>query len=173
VDESLFVVEESMEFTIRPGVEEDTPKMLRLWREMMDVHAHLEPRFRPLPAPEGEQAWAQHLREHVWSSQDWCVFVAEADGRLVGQIIGMTRNSLPVFEPERYGYVTDIVVAPAARRAGVGQALFEALKGWFSQRDIPYLQLSVTCSNPASQAFWRTMGCTDYMDTMWYDLEGS
>jgi ribosomal protein S18 acetylase RimI-like enzyme len=162
-----------MEFAIRPGTEEDTPEMLRLWREMMDVHAHLEPRFRPLPAPEGERAWAQHLREHVLGSQDSCVFVAEADGRLVGQIIGITRDALPVLEPERYGYVTDVVVDPAARRAGVGQALFEALKGWFRQRGVPYLQLNVTCSNPASQAFWRTMGCTDYMDAMWYDLEGS
>ena len=160
-----------MEFTIRPGTEEDTPEMLRLWREMMDFHAWLEPRFRPLPPPAGEQAWEKHLREHVWGNEDWCVFVAEADGRLVGQIMGMLRDQVPVFEPERYGYVTDIVVHPAARRSGMGRALFEALKVWFRERGVSHLQLQVAHDNPVSQAFWRAMGCTDYMDTLWYDLE--
>lgn len=160
-----------MDFMVRPGTEKDMPAMLRLWREMMDYHARLDPRFRPLPPPEGEQAWEKHLCEHVWGSEDWCVFVAEADGRLVGQILGTMRNAIPVFEPERYGYVTDVVVDPAARHSGVGQALFQALKGWFRQRGVTYLQLSVTHANPTSQAFWRAMGCTDYLDLMWYDLE--
>jgi len=160
-----------MNFKIRPGTEKDVPEMLRLWREMMDFHARLDSRFRPLPRPEGERAWEKHLHEHVWGSEDWCVFVAEADGRLVGQILGMTRDAIPVLEPERYGYVTDVVVDPAARRSRVGQALFAALKAWFRQRGVSYLQLSVTHANPTSQAFWRAMGCTDYMDLMWCDLE--
>ncbi len=25
--------------------------------------------------------------------------------------------------------------------------------------------------NPVSQAFWRELGCADYMDILWYDLE--
>ncbi len=160
-----------MDFAIRPGIEEDLPDMLRLWREMMDFHARVEPRFRPLPPPAGEQAWEKHLREHVWGNEDWCVFVAETGGRLVGQIMGTLRDHAPVFEPERYGYVTDIVVDPGARRSGVGRALFEALKAWFRERGIPHLQLQVAHNNAVSQAFWRAMGCTDRMDTLWYDVE--
>ena len=160
-----------MDFTIRPGTETDIPEMLRLWREMMDFHARVEPRFRPLPPPAGEQAWEGYLRHDIWGNEDWCVFVAEADGRLIGQILGVLRDSVPVFEPERFGYVTDVVVDPAARRSGVGLALFEALKAWFRERDVPRLQLQVAHNNPISQAFWRAMGCTDYMDTLWYDLE--
>jgi ribosomal protein S18 acetylase RimI-like enzyme len=160
-----------MDFTIRPGTETDVPEMLRLWREMMDFHARVEPRFRPLPPPAGEQAWERYLRQDIWGNEDWGVFVAEADGRLIGQILGVLRDSVPVFEPERFGYVTDVVVDPAARRRGVGLALFEALKAWFRERGVPYLQLQVAHNNPVSQAFWRAMGCTDYMDTLWYDLE--
>jgi len=160
-----------MDFIVRPGTEEDLPQMLRLWREMMDFHARVEPRFRPLPSPAGEQAWEKHLREHVWGSEDWCVFVAEADGRLIGQIMGVLRDQVPVFEPERYGYVTDIVVDVTARRSGVGRALFEALEAWFCQRGVSHLQLQVAHDNPVSQAFWRAVGCMDYMDTLWYDLE--
>lgn len=160
-----------MEFTVRPGTVEDISDMLQLWREMMDFHARLEPRFRPLPTPAGERAWEKHLREHVWGNEDWCVFVAEADGRLVGQIMGMLRDSVPVFEPGRHGYVTDVVVDPAARRSGVGRALFDALKGWFRERSVSHLELMVAHDNPASQGFWRAVGCADYMDILWYDLE--
>jgi ribosomal protein S18 acetylase RimI-like enzyme len=160
-----------MDFAVRPGIEQDGPEMLRLWREMMDFHARLEPRFRPRPELEGEQAWEEHLRAHVWGSEDWCVLVAEAEGRLVGQIMGMLREAVPVFEPERYGYVTDIVVDPAARRSGVGQALFDALKAWFRERGASHLELAVAHNNPVSQGFWRAVGCTDYTDIMWYDLE--
>jgi ribosomal protein S18 acetylase RimI-like enzyme len=160
-----------MEFTVRPGTAEDISDMLQLWREMMDFHARLEPRFRPLSTPAGEQAWEKHLREHVWGSEDWCVFVAEADGRLVGQIMGMLRDSIPVFVPERYGYVTDVVVDPAARCCGVGRGLFNALKAWFRERGASHLELMVAHNNPASQGFWRAAGCTDYTDILWYDLE--
>jgi ribosomal protein S18 acetylase RimI-like enzyme len=145
--------------------------MLRLWREMMDFHARVEPRFRPAPPPTGEQAWEKYVRGNILGSDDWCVFVAEAGGRLVGQIMGNLREQIPVFEPGRYGYVTDVVVDPASRRSGVGRALFEALREWMRKRGAPHVQLQVAHNNPASQAFWREMGCTDFMHTLWYDLE--
>ncbi len=159
-----------MDFIVRPATEADQPEMLRLWREMMDFHAQVEPRFRPLPPPLGEKAWEKHLHEDVWGNEDWCVFVAEAEGRLVGQIMGVLRDQVPVFEPGQHGYVTDIVVDQTARRSGVGRALFEALQEWFRGRGVSNLQLIVAHNNPVSQAFWRAVGCTDYMDLMWYDL---
>ena len=160
-----------MAFVIRPGTEEDLTEMLRLWREMMDYHARVESRFRPAPPPVGEQVWEKYVREDIMGSENWCVFVAEADGRLDGQIMGNIREQVPVFESERYGYVTDVVVDPAARRSGVGRALFEALQEWMRERGAHYVQLQVAHHNLASQAFWRAMGCTDYMDTLRFDLE--
>jgi ribosomal protein S18 acetylase RimI-like enzyme len=160
-----------MAFTIRAGTQEDLPQMLRLWREMMDFHAQAEPRFRPLPPPEGERAWEEYLSEHVWGSDDWGVFVAEEEGEFLGQIMGMLRDQVPVFEVERYGYITDIVVDPEARRRGVGEALFEALRAWFRERGASHIKLQVAHKNPTSQDFWRAMGCTDYMETLWYGLE--
>lgn len=161
----------AMAFKIRPGTEDDLPEMLRLWREMMDFHARVEPRFRPAPPPHGEDAWENHLREHVWDNDTWCVFVAEEDDQLIGQIMGTLRELPPVFKLTLYGYVTDIVVDPQARRRGVGEALFRALRAWFREQGASHLQLQVAHNNPASQAFWRVMGCTDYTETLWYDLE--
>jgi ribosomal protein S18 acetylase RimI-like enzyme len=160
-----------MDFAIRPATQDDLPEMLRLWREMMDFHARRDDRFRPKPSPQAEQAWADYLRQEIWDSDKCCLLVAEGDGGLVGQISGMLRESVPVFEPDTYGYVTDIVVAPDMRRKGIGKALFNALEEWFRERGATHLQLQVLTSNPASQAFWRAIGCSDYSDMMWYDLE--
>jgi ribosomal protein S18 acetylase RimI-like enzyme len=160
-----------MEFTIRPGSDKDVPEMLRLWRVFMDSQAQEEPRVRCLPAPLGEQAWEKYLRGSVLGNQDCCVFVAEADGKLIGHIIGVTRDALPIQEPERFGNVTDTVVDLAARRRGVGQALFEALKAWFRQQGVSSLRLPVLHNNTPAQAFWREMGCTDHADILWYDLD--
>lgn len=160
-----------MDFVIRPATENDLPEMLRLWREMMDFHAHCNERFRPRSVPEAEQAWANYLREEIWGSDEWCLFVAEGHNRLLGQIAGELREPAPVFERNTYGYVTDIVVDPVARRHGIGRALFEALEEWFQERGATHLQLQVLAGNRASQAFWRAMGCTDYSDLMWYELK--
>jgi ribosomal protein S18 acetylase RimI-like enzyme len=164
-----------MRVTVRRGSRSDMPAMLGLWREMMDFHARAEPRFRPAGAPSGEEAWSQHMQADVWDNPEWCVLVAESRDYadrpvLVGHIIGLLRSRYPVFEPERYGYVSDVVVAPEARRCGVASALFAALKGWFREQGVQHLELQVACQNAASQAFWRAQGCTDYTNTMWHDL---
>jgi ribosomal protein S18 acetylase RimI-like enzyme len=145
--------------------------MLRLWREMMDFHAQVDHRFRPLPSPEGEEAWARYLRESVFDRDEWCVFVAEEGGRLIGQTLGMLRESYPVFEPDRYGYLTDVAVEAAARRRGVGTALVAAAIEWLRERGASHVELRAAHRNTVSQSFWRAMGCTDYMDVMWVDLE--
>jgi ribosomal protein S18 acetylase RimI-like enzyme len=160
-----------MEYRVRQGNEDDVTAMLGLWREMMDFHAELDRRFRPLPPLEGEQAWEKHLREDVLGAESACTFVAEAGDRLVGMIVGLACDVYPVFQPEQYGLVSDMVVAPDWRRRGVGRALFDSVKTWSSERGMSHLKLMVAHANPVSQAFWRAMGCTDYMDDMWFELD--
>ena len=160
-----------MGLVIRRGTKSDTKEVLRLWRGMMELHAQADGRFRPRPAPFGEQAMEQHLADGVWDRDDVCVYVAEDEGRLVGQIIGMMREPYPVFEPGRYGYVTDIVVDEPARRKGVGRALFLALREWFRAQGADHIRLRAAHRNRAGQAFWRAVGFSDYMDVLWCDLK--
>lgn len=153
--------------TIRRATADDVPAILPLWQEMMDIHASLDPRFRP--AVDGADYWAEALDGWL-KDENCCVFVADAGGRLVGYIVGWLHQPPPVFEPDVYGFVSDVCVAADCRQRGIGCCMFEALKAWFRQRGASHVELRVAAANPVSQAFWRRIGCEDYMDHMWCSL---
>jgi ribosomal protein S18 acetylase RimI-like enzyme len=160
--------EKSMsQVVIRQATRNDVGGILPLWTEMMQYHAALDERFRP--APDGEEHWARILRDWL-RADDVCVLVADAEGQLVGYIIGMMRDNPPVLLPPIYGFVSDICVDPAWRQQGIGRRLFEALKDWFRKKELFTVQLNVAHFNPVSQAFWRAMGCEDHMDRLWFEL---
>jgi ribosomal protein S18 acetylase RimI-like enzyme len=159
-----------MGVTIRKAAKTDVGTIIDLWWEMMDFHACVDARFRPLPRTEAVKAWEKHLRADILGQEGWRVLLAEDNGRVVGMMIGSLRDPYPVFEQEPYGFVADAVVAPGARRKGVARMLFEALKAWFREQGVSHIQLEVGHLNATSQAFWRAMGCTGYMDVMRVDL---
>jgi ribosomal protein S18 acetylase RimI-like enzyme len=156
------------EVRVRPATAEDVPAIVPLWQEMMDLHAALDAgRFRP--AADGASYWAEAVVGWL-KDESCCALVVEDGGRLRGYIIGWVRQPAPVYEPGVYGFVSDICVAPGCRRRGLGRRLFEALKDWFRERGACYVSLRVAVANPVSQAFWRSVGCEDYMDEMWCAL---
>ena len=152
---------------IRQATRADVGGILTLWTEMMDYHAVLDARFRP--APDGEEHWARILRDWL-RDDDACILVADAEGQLVGYIIGMMRENPPVLLPPTYGLVSDICVDPAWRQQGIGRRLFEALKDWFKEEELFTIQLNVAHFSSVSQAFWRAMGCEGFMDRLWLEV---
>ena len=156
-----------LQVVIRQATRKDVGGVLPLWNQMMDYHAALDARFRP--APDGEKHWADVLCSWL-RDDDCCVLVADAEGQLVGYIIGMMRENPPVLLPPAYGLVSDICVDPAWRQQGIGRRLFEGLKVWFKEKELFTVQLNVAHGNLVSQAFWRAVGCEDYMDRLWVGL---
>ena len=155
---------------IRRATKKDIPAIAPLWQTMMDFHNALDPRFRP--AANGANYWAEALDGWL-EDEKCCVLVADSGQQLGGYIIGWLHQPPPVFEPDIYGFVSDICVAADFRKMGVGRNLFNALKDWLVEHKASHVELRVTVANPTSQAFWREMGCTDYMDHMWCPLQAS
>lgn len=155
------------QITVRRGIAEDEEAILRLWQEMMDYHAHLDPRFQP--TTDGKDHFHTVLKEWI-VDETRCVLVAIADGEVIGYIIGCRAENPPVFAMRYFGYVTDICVAPQWRRMGVGHKLFATLKKWFRQQGLTVVQLNVAALNSTSQAFWRAMGFQDFLNRLWLDI---
>jgi ribosomal protein S18 acetylase RimI-like enzyme len=152
---------------IRRATVDDVPAVALLWQEMADLHAALDRRF--CPAIDGADYWAEALAGWL-EDETRCAFVADAGGRLVGYIVGWLRQSPPVFQADVYGFVSDVCVTANCRQRGIGRRLFEALNAWFRQQEASHVELNVAANNPVSQAFWRSVGCQDYIDHMWYAL---
>ena len=103
----------------------------------------------------------QDLRRRL-ATDTFVAFVVESAGEVVSGGCGWLEEHLPspYALDARRGHIASMSTDPAHRRAGHGRAVFEALMGWFAQRDIPRVDLRATPDGrPLYEAFgFRVLG---------------
>lgn len=114
-------------------------------------------RVRPARIDDGERIWplTQQLASSfeptraafdagiaaVLEADDVLLAVAEAgSGDLVGYVLASTHVAL--FANGPVGWVEELIVAPEARRSGVGRLLMRAAEQWAGERGAAYLALA-------------------------------
>ncbi|MBU0495949.1 MAG: GNAT family N-acetyltransferase [Chloroflexi bacterium] len=151
--------------TIRPARRGDLDEIMRLYRQLMLFHADLDARLAL--DLDGIESFRGYV-ENVLHSEFDRVLVAEDEGPgLAGFIMGRVAQNPPMFQQPYFGYVTDICVDEKHRQQGIGRALFQSLRQWFSQQGLITMQVNVAARNPTSQAFWRAMGFADLLTRLW------
>lgn len=121
--------------------------------------AELAQLMRGLNAHEGDPL--EHATEAAML-RDVCAEGRAVDGliaRLGGAAVGMVLFH-PAYEApraERGAFVTDLYVAPEARRRGVGRALLAAAARATAARGGRFLWLTALARNPGAQAFYRAV----------------
>jgi ribosomal protein S18 acetylase RimI-like enzyme len=86
--------------------------------------------------------------------------VAEADGRLVGSLLGTTDG--------RKGWVNRLAVNPEWQRKGVALALLMEMEKRFDQRGILVLCALIQGDNSSSIAFFRKAGYEEDPTVVYY-----
>ena len=142
-----------MNVSVRPGTEADLPAIHRLVGELADYvgesaaftatledyRSDLEAGFfRTLVAQEGDKIIGMTLYYFVYST--W-------KGRMI--------------------YLEDFVIAPAYRRRGVGQQLWDALKEKGRERRCKLLKWQVVDSNSEAMKFYLAQDAT--IEQNWYN----
>ncbi len=61
---------------------------------------------------------------------------------------------------ERYGYINNLYVEPARRGQGLSDELLLYAEGWFRERRVTRLRLTVTSTNVAAYRLYERMGYT-------------
>jgi len=155
------------EITVRAARAADEADVLELVRLEMEAHQSVDGRFRL--RPDAAARYAVYLRDRL-REIDSAVFVAEMDGKVVGTATGSIRVQEAFFETRRFGYVSDLVVAPSARRRGVGRELWRRLVLWFRGLGVSVARLHVASRSEAAQAFWKSVGAEPFLVEAWIDL---
>ncbi len=88
------------------------------------------------------------------------LFVAQVEGRLVGLICVMIRESpeIPIFVRRRYAVIESVVVAEEHRRAGIGRGLVEKAHQWAVAEGADSIELNVWEFNQGAVEFYERLG---------------
>lgn len=128
--------------TVRAAASDDVSALERLW------HAFEDEVPSPPHVDVDTTRELAELREGVAAG---LVFVAEDDGDLIGY--ALARRTSP-----RVGRLTDLYVAPDARRGGIAAALVHAVVEALAADGIEHLDLEVLASNAGARAVYHRWG---------------
>jgi len=153
--------------TITRARPEHVDAIRRLWIEFMDFHAARNPHYTR--SDDGDALFAAYVTG-LLASPEALVLVAVDDGSVLGYAIGKIDQLSPGFRDRRYGFISDVAVTGAARRAGLGARFDEALRAWFREHGIRRAQLRAATDNEVAMAFWGKRGYRPVTVTLGLDL---
>ncbi len=142
---------------IRKASLPDLPGLCHLYREVHAFHQRALPRvFRRIP---GTASFRGLLRD-LLADRNTVVFVAEADGRLLGAVHAILRKAsrTPLLNPRTLVILENLTVAMATRRRGIGTALCKAVEAWAAARQADEMQLHVWGFNRGAAALYQRLG---------------
>jgi GNAT superfamily N-acetyltransferase len=154
---------------LRPATDADLPALGRLGALLLRLHYEFDPQrfMAPGTNPEAGYAWflGTQLRE-----ADVVILVAERAGAVIGYVYaGLEPQSWKELR-EAAGFIHDVVVDDAHRRAGVAGALIEAASAWLRDRGAPRVMLWTAERNRAAQRLFEQAGFRRTMIEMTREL---
>jgi GNAT superfamily N-acetyltransferase len=157
------------QINVRRAVEGDLPALGRMGAELMRVHFAFDPLRFMDPGVDPESGYAWFLGTQI-RDDEVAIFVAELDGVAVGYAYaGLEPQSWRELR-EASGFVHDIVVSEAARRAGVATALMDAALGWLKSRGAPRVMVWTAEPNHRAQQLFDRLGFRRTMVEMTKEL---
>lgn len=157
---------EEREVIVRRARAEDLDALVRLWREMWDYHARVDPHFQATPA--AETVMAGWIEENMDAPRSAVLVAERGPGRIEGYCLAMILENPPVLPHQFFGYVSEISVRE--KRRGVGAALLKAAHAWFRERGLSYAEVNVSVRNPEARAFWRGQGYGEFLERLRVEL---
>ena len=142
---------------IRPARPEDSEALCEIIDEVDALHReHLPHIFQKPAGPVRERDYLLGLM----ADDEAGLFVAELEGRLVGFVDVIVRDTvpLPLLVPRRVAIVDNLAVQAGHRRSGIGQALMETAQEWAAARGATSIELNVYAFNQAAIAFYQRLG---------------
>jgi ribosomal protein S18 acetylase RimI-like enzyme len=157
---------ETIDIIVRVAQIEDLTSMQALFEIGDAYHRQAHPDiFKAPDNPDQTRGFIASLLTDPASA----VFVAQREGRLIGVLYVMEKESSfsPILVKRRYAVIGNVVVHPAARRSGVGQALMEHAYEWAKARQLERVELNVWEFNQGARVLYEKLGYVTASRKMW------
>ncbi|MFC1682714.1 GNAT family N-acetyltransferase [Candidatus Zixiibacteriota bacterium] len=159
-----------MEYTVRKAAGEDYRGLCAVLREIESLHQRKLPDvFLEHPKP----IWPEQFVLDTLSEDNAELFIAESDGRIVGFLRVMIRQTpeFPFLVPRRYAFIDTIVVTETARGCGVGKTLMRRAHQWAVDKKLNQIRLNVWEFNEGAIQFYEKLGYISKTRQMWKSLD--
>lgn len=141
---------------VRDATNADVPAILPMVRAICAMHERLDPQ-RYAMLPHVVSMYESWLPERV-SDPDSVVLVVESDSAVVGFLVAGVEDNIPIYRVDRFGFIHDLWVEPAARGKGFAKALAERAVQKFREIGVVQIRLETATDNPAARALFTSCG---------------
>lgn len=146
------------------ATKEIVPKIVELWKELIDHHASVDPFF--IRRDDGHKNFSSFLSE-LMDSTEAKVFIAIENNEVMGYTIAKMDTYPPVYLLKTYGEISDIAVTLKHRRKGIGSRLFQEALKWFQLQGLERVEVSILPKNIEASSFWKKQGFQNYMHKLY------
>lgn len=158
-----------MDIIIRPAILADYADLCTIYAELDDLHRAHHPELFIKPP---DHARAQEYIAGILADDSTALFVAEADGRVVGfaECYVLRASNFPVVRPRQWVQLDNIAVLEAYRDQHIGSLFLDRVIDWAKMKEINRLELKVYTFNEGAIGFYIRKGFRDLNKTMYLDL---
>jgi diamine N-acetyltransferase len=148
-----------MMITTRPARADDVTAILRLFRELDQLHAEALPAYFQVPDP--SQLTPEELVQASTDSQQYLLLAIDYDA-IVGVVFAQLEEepaaATSIFRPRRLCWVRKLIITHLYRGRGVGRQLMQHVEQWAQQQRIGDVELLVWTFNQPALAFYEELG---------------
>ena len=155
---------------IRRARQADLPSLGRLGAALLQLHHRLDQQrfIAPGTDPVGGYAWFLGTQ---LDRDDAAVFVADADGEIVGYVYASIEPHSWKELRDEAGFIHDLMIAEDGRRLGLATRLLGEAMAWLASRGVPRVILWSAEHNTPAQRLFAQVGFRRTMVEMTRELD--
>ncbi len=157
-----------LDFQVLKATPEDTTNLMDLWEEFKKYNELLHPANKLVE--NAREVFATHLSK-LMQDDNTLILIAKSATQAYGFAIVTIVDFHPIYARSKRGLITDMAVTSKHRRAGIGNALLDAIEQRLEKEGVMMIELRVTSKNSSANRFWRKHGFTDYRNVLMKDLQ--
>jgi len=146
----------------------DIDSLMVIWKVLMKEHKAMEPELYKLSNIAGDKQRSFFLSS--MGSDEKFLYGAFDGKKLVGYAFGWIDSRPPVLDIQKIGNLSDLIIDPSLRGAGVGKELVNIFIDWCKSRGVKKVQLNVLFDKDAV-GFYKKQGFRDFMRKMILDIK--